>query len=297
MTGGRTVKDLLTELAIDPDTVLVIKDRTLLTRDERVEDDTWIEIRPVISGGAGGRRPHTKCRRCRQPAVIELRRHNAAFCQPCFIKHFQDQVKRAIKDFDMLEPEDRVLVAVSGGKDSLALWDVLLDLGYRSTGMYLGLGIGDYGDYSDRSGEAARRFAEDRGADLLHIDLRDEYGFDIPSAGTKGSRSTCSVCGLSKRYTFNRVALDRGFDVVATGHNLDDEPPRCSAIRSAGRPNTWLASSPRSARGRAWSRRSNPCTGCRSGRPPPTHSSKGSTMWSRSARWWKETPSSNTRTR
>jgi len=220
VTGGRTVKDLLTELAIDPDTVLVIKDRTLLTRDERVEDDTWIEIRPVISGGAGGRRPHTKCRRCRQPAVIELRRHNAAFCQPCFIKHFQDQVKRAIKDFDMLEPEDRVLVAVSGGKDSLALWDVLLDLGYRSTGMYLGLGIGDY---SDRSGEAARRFAEDRGADLLHIDLRDEYGFDIPSAGTKGSRSTCSVCGLSKRYTFNRVALDRGFDVVATGHNLDDE--------------------------------------------------------------------------
>jgi len=220
VTGGRTVKDLLTELAIDPDTVLVIKDRTLLTRDERVEDDAWIEIRPVISGGAGARRPHTKCRRCRQPAVIELRRHNAAFCQPCFIKHFQDQVKRAIKDFDMLEPEDRVLVAVSGGKDSLALWDVLLDLGYRSTGVYLGLGIGDY---SDRSGEAAHRFAEERGADLLHIDLRDEYGFDIPAAGTKGSRSTCSVCGLSKRYIFNRVALDRGFDVVATGHNLDDE--------------------------------------------------------------------------
>jgi uncharacterized protein (TIGR00269 family) len=220
VTGGRTVKDVLAELAIDPETVLVIKDRTLLTREERVEEDERIEIRPVISGGAGPRRTHTKCRRCRQSAVIELRRHNAAFCQPCFLKYFHDQVRRAIEDFDMFGPEDRVLVAVSGGKDSLALWNVLLELGYRATGMYLGLGIGDY---SDRSGEAAHRFAESRRADLLHVDLREQYGFDIPIAAKRGSRSTCSVCGLSKRYIFNRVALDHGFDVVATGHNLDDE--------------------------------------------------------------------------
>ncbi|HEV8421468.1 MAG TPA: TIGR00269 family protein, partial [Actinomycetota bacterium] len=219
VTGGRKVKEVLAELAIDPDTVLVIKDRTLLMREERVEEDERIEIRPVISGGAGPR-PHTKCRRCRQPAVIELRRHNAAFCQPCFLRYFQGQVTRAIEDFDMFGPGDRVLVAVSGGKDSLALWDVLLELGYRATGMYLGLGIGDY---SDRSGEAAHRFAEGRSADLLHVELRDQYGFDIPTAGKRGSRSTCSVCGLSKRYIFNRVALDHRFDVVATGHNLDDE--------------------------------------------------------------------------
>jgi uncharacterized protein (TIGR00269 family) len=86
--------------------------------------------------------------------------------------------------------------------------------------MYLGLGIGEY---SDRSGDVAIRFAKERGAHLIHVDLGGEYGFDISTAGTKGSRSTCSVCGLSKRYIFNRVALDRGFDVVATGHNLDDE--------------------------------------------------------------------------
>jgi uncharacterized protein (TIGR00269 family) len=219
VTGGRKVKDVLADLAIDPDTVLVIRERTLLTREERVEENERIEIRPVISGGSGTG-THTKCRRCRRPAVIELRRHNAAFCQTCFVKYFHDQVTRAIEDFDMLGPEDRVLVAVSGGKDSLALWDVLLALGYRASGMYLGLGIGDY---SDRSGDVCHRFARERGADLLHVDLREEYGFDIPTAGATGSRSTCSVCGLSKRYVFNRVALDHGFDVVATGHNLDDE--------------------------------------------------------------------------
>ncbi|MFN8232467.1 MAG: tRNA(Ile)-lysidine synthetase [Actinomycetota bacterium] len=161
-----------------------------------------------------------RCRRCRGPAAIEIRRHNAAFCKDCFPIVFREQVRRAIHRYEMFEPDDRILVAVSGGKDSLALWDVLLLEGYRASGLYLGLGIGGY---SDRSGEAARAFARGRGAELLEVDLRRDHGYDIPTAGRKGPRSTCAVCGLSKRYLFNRAALDGGFDVVATGHNLDDE--------------------------------------------------------------------------
>jgi tRNA-5-methyluridine54 2-sulfurtransferase len=217
ISGPRKVRDVLADLGIDPDTVLVIRERALVTREERLDDGDAIEIRPVISGGAAS---VTKCKRCRGPAVVEIRRHNAAFCQECFEHHVREQVKRAIKSHDMLAPGDRVLVAVSGGKDSLALWDVLLGLEYDAAGLYLGLGIGDY---SDRSAEVARAFARERGARLVEVDLRREYGFDIPTAGRKGSRSTCAVCGLSKRYVFNRAALDGGFDVIATGHNLDDE--------------------------------------------------------------------------
>jgi uncharacterized protein (TIGR00269 family) len=152
--------------------------------------------------------------------VIEVRRHHAAFCREHFLAMFRAQVEKAIRRFDMLVPGDRVLVAVSGGKDSLALWDVLLDLGYRTDGLYLGLGIGAY---SDRSHDVAQAFADRRGAMLVSVDLAEEHGFDVPTAGARGSRSTCAVCGLSKRYVFNRAALEGGYDVIATGHNLDDE--------------------------------------------------------------------------
>jgi uncharacterized protein (TIGR00269 family) len=161
-----------------------------------------------------------RCTRCKGAAVIEIRRHNAAYCKDCFLVVFRSQVERAIDDRRMMDRGDRILVAVSGGKDSLALWDVLLGMGLEADGLYLGLGIGGY---SDRSARVTRGFAEERGARLLTVDLAETYGFDIPTAGRKGGRSTCAVCGLSKRYVFNTAALDGGYDVIATGHNLDDE--------------------------------------------------------------------------
>ncbi|MFP3907018.1 MAG: TIGR00269 family protein [Acidimicrobiales bacterium] len=161
-----------------------------------------------------------KCRVCREPAIIDIRRHNANFCTEHFLRLCRDQVAKAIKQHSMLEPGDRVLVAVSGGKDSLALWDLLLELGYQADGLYLGLGIDDY---SEESAHHARRFAAGREANLTEIDLRSEYGYDIPSGSRAARRAPCSACGLSKRHLFDRAALEGGYDAVATGHNLDDE--------------------------------------------------------------------------
>ncbi|MDQ1384013.1 MAG: tRNA-5-methyluridine54 2-sulfurtransferase, partial [Actinomycetota bacterium] len=73
-----------------------------------------------------------KCGRCRGPAVIEVRRHNAGYCRDCFVRHCEEQVRRAIEHFDMFDPDARILVAVSGGKDSLGLWQLLRELGYAA---------------------------------------------------------------------------------------------------------------------------------------------------------------------
>jgi uncharacterized protein (TIGR00269 family) len=161
-----------------------------------------------------------KCRRCREPAVIDVRRHNAAFCRDCFLHHCREQVRRAIDDFDMMQPGERILVAVSGGKDSLGLWHLLRELGYEADGLYIGLGIGDY---SDTSATFADDFAQQFGLTLHHVELRDDYGFDVPDGARAAKRAPCSACGLSKRHLFNSVALEHGYDVLATGHNLDDE--------------------------------------------------------------------------
>ncbi|MGH2820132.1 MAG: ATP-binding protein [Actinomycetota bacterium] len=161
-----------------------------------------------------------KCKVCRDHAVVDIRRHNAAFCRDHFLEHFRNQVARAIKDFGMFAPEDRLLVAVSGGKDSLAVWDALLELGYDVTGFYLDLGIGSY---STRSKEATVAFAEERGAKLIVRSLSEEHGFTVPELAAPTRRVPCSGCGLNKRYEFNRAAIEEGFDVLVTGHNLDDE--------------------------------------------------------------------------
>ena len=108
-----------------------------------------------------------KCRVCREPAIIDIRRHNANFCAEHFLRLCRDQVQKAIDEFGMLERGERALVAVSGGKDSLAVWDILMEMGYEADGLYLGLGIGEY---SDESALCARAYAEKRGAKLITVD-------------------------------------------------------------------------------------------------------------------------------
>jgi uncharacterized protein (TIGR00269 family) len=161
-----------------------------------------------------------KCRKCGGSAALELRRHNAAFCSPHFVEFFKKQVAEAIHKHRMFTRDEPVLVAVSGGKDSLALWDVLIEDGYRTAGLYLDLGIFDYSQESRARCEA---FASARGQ-KLHVErVAEAVGAPIPEVQKVTRRPTCSACGLSKRYLMNRAALEHGYAVVATGHNLDDE--------------------------------------------------------------------------
>ncbi len=165
-----------------------------------------------------------KCKRCSEKAAIKLRSHNAAFCKTCFLFVFERNVERSIARDEMFTYDDRILVAVSGGKDSLALWDVLHRLGYTTEGLYLGLGIGTYSKASQLRTE---EFAQQRGLHLRMVHLEEEDdGVTVPDAAQFTRRAPCAACGTVKRHHFDRAADEGGFTVLATGHNLDDEAAR-----------------------------------------------------------------------
>ena len=174
-----------------------------------------------------------KCRKCGATAAINMRQHKLALCADHFLEWVPEQTQRFVEKYKMFTLEDKILVAVSGGKDSLSLWDILNRLGYHADGLYIGLGIdgrrspsGEGIGYSDESHRLAEAFAAERGLTLRVVEVEQTYGATIPELAVisnRGRDKPCSVCGLNKRYIMNRAAHDGGYTVLATGHNLDDE--------------------------------------------------------------------------
>ncbi|NSW76371.1 MAG: TIGR00269 family protein [Candidatus Atribacteria bacterium] len=162
-----------------------------------------------------------KCSRCKEPAFVKIKRHNASFCESCFELFFSRQVEGAIKRYQMFGKEEKILLGASGGKDSMALWHYLQHAGYTVQAIHFDLGIGEH---SSISRQIVEEFAQAHCFSLLVISVKDLLGGTIPELAKKARhRSTCSFCGLVKRYLLNRFAFEKGFTVYATGHNLDDE--------------------------------------------------------------------------
>jgi len=166
-----------------------------------------------------------KCTICKSKgmdnkAIVDLPAHNIRLCKEHYIEWFERRVERTIKEFRMFTKRDRILVAVSGGKDSLGLWHALNKLGYDADGLHIDLGIYDY---SEKSRKITEDFAQKIGRRLYIIDLKKEMG-GIPEIKEKiKNKPACSICGTIKRYYMNKVAREEGYNVLATGHNLDDE--------------------------------------------------------------------------
>jgi tRNA-5-methyluridine54 2-sulfurtransferase len=167
-----------------------------------------------------------KCRTCGQKAVVNMRQHKLALCKEHYLEWIPEQTDRFIKKYGMFTHNDKILVAVSGGKDSLSLWDILNRLGYQADGLYIGLGIDEGLRYSSESHRLTEKFADEQKLTLHVVDVEKEYGHSIPVLADithRGNGRPCAVCGMSKRHVMNRIARDIGYDVLATGHNLDDE--------------------------------------------------------------------------
>jgi tRNA(Ile)-lysidine synthase TilS/MesJ len=129
-------------------------------------------------------------------------------------------VKETIERFKMFSTEDKIAVAISGGKDSMALARVLKDLGYNITLFHINCQIKE-NDYSEKSQKAVEEFAKIENLPLKILDFKDEIGIDVKLAAKISKKEICGVCGMIKRYLLNREAKD--FDVIVTGHTLNDE--------------------------------------------------------------------------
>ncbi len=167
-----------------------------------------------------------KCRKCGGKAAVNMRQHKLALCKEHYLEWLPEQTERFIRKYQMFTRDERILVAVSGGKDSLALWDILIRLGYQADGLYIGLGIATPLPYSAESHRLAQKFADEHHLRLHVVDVEQSYGYSIPymaEVTQRGKGRPCSVCGLVKRHEMNRLACELGYGVLATGHNLDDE--------------------------------------------------------------------------
>ena len=166
----------------------------------------------------------TRCTICKSKgqnnkAVVYLPHHRLALCKPHYIEWFEKRTQKTIKEFKMFKPDEKILVAVSGGKDSLALWNALTKLGYEADGFYIDLGIGEY---SEESKQLSIDFANRIGRKLHIVPMKEKIA-PIPTIKESTKRPACSACGTVKRYYMNKIAKDLGYSVIATGHNLDDE--------------------------------------------------------------------------
>ncbi len=160
-----------------------------------------------------------RCRICRQKASIFIPHHRLPLCDEHFVSWFENYLRRTIQKFRMFSREARILVAVSGGKDSLVLWKALVKLGYAADGVFIDLGIEDFSFLSRR---VVEDFAATLGRKLYVVSLQKELGFGIPALKRR-TKKYCSLCGSIKRYFLNWATRKFHYEVLLTGHNLDDE--------------------------------------------------------------------------
>lgn len=157
------------------------------------------------------------CAICGEHRSYRLFQRGVSYCKEHFIAFFEGEVEKTIREFSLFDRSERIMVSVSGGKDSLVLAMVLLKLGYSIKVFHIDLGIGEY---SEISKEKVISFVKDLNIPYSLVSVKDIFGCGIKDIAKKVKRPFCSVCGTIKRYLMDRSASGM---VVATGHNLDDE--------------------------------------------------------------------------
>jgi uncharacterized protein (TIGR00269 family) len=136
----------------------------------------------------------------------------------------EKKVVETIRKYKLIGKKDKVVVALSGGKDSTSIVYILKKLGYDVHGLMIDLYLGGW---SRVHNDNMTKFCSENDIPLTIVDLKKELGQGICfiKAVLKKQKNLtgCTVCGIIKRWILNKWAKKLGADVLVTGHNLDDE--------------------------------------------------------------------------
>jgi tRNA-5-methyluridine54 2-sulfurtransferase len=142
-----------------------------------------------------------------------------------FIEYLERKVRDTIRKYKLFTKQNKVAVAVSGGKDSTVCLYILKKLGYDVEAITIDARIGNY---TEENVKNIKKVCKDNKIKLHIIDFRKEFGMSLcyikSILKSKGcNHSSCMICGILKRYLLNKYSRLWEFDALATGHNLDDE--------------------------------------------------------------------------
>ena len=152
-------------------------------------------------------------------------------CRRCFSKSIENKVRATIAKYNMLEYDDRIAVAVSGGKDSLSILHILakIERNFPKTSLVaVSVDEGIKG-YRDEAIKMAAEKCKELGIEHHIISFKELYGYTQDEIVTRRKReektelTPCAYCGVLRRKALNIAAREMKADKVATAHTLDDE--------------------------------------------------------------------------
>jgi uncharacterized protein (TIGR00269 family) len=166
------------------------------------------------------------CSKCGNPKIIIKRKQSGqALCSDCFIESIVKKVKKTIKKEKLINKGDKVLLALSGGKDSISLLDILYEFHQKKI-IDLCVVIVDEGinNYRESGIKIATEHVKNLGIEYRIVSFKDSFGLMLDEIMSKNTdKGACSYCGVFRRWIINKVAKELNVDKIATGHNLDDE--------------------------------------------------------------------------